>query len=377
MSPTLSRASAKTCICRPSALGCGRAGPGCVGPPGSDCSHRCKSSDTSTRERRCLHRSRGTHTPRPHPAVNRIALGRCYNSSIMDETRGRSSEPVEAAGGAEGAAETVEELRKQLEDKQDKLLRALAEADNFKRRTQRERDESIRYANESLLRDLIPVLDNFDRALGAARAAGGAEGVVGGIELIQRELLKVLERAGVTRYSALGQPFDPTRHEAIARLISADAKPGTVVAETMPGYLLHNRVLRAALVSVAAAPDGNDCVRWRAATTRCAPSRAPPARPRSRRPIASSRCSTIPTATAATRTLRNGSKKSTRRTPSCPIRTSAPTSTGSAPPALAWAPASGTPDSAPSSRTSSRTSSPAAGAGAGPGPRAAKIFSTS
>jgi molecular chaperone GrpE len=79
--------------------------------------------------------------------------------------------------------------------------------------------------------------------------------VVGGVELIQRELLKVLERAGVTRYSALGQPFDPTRHEAIARVVSTDAKPGTVVGETMPGYLLNNRVLRAALVSVAAASD--------------------------------------------------------------------------------------------------------------------------
>ena len=96
------------------------------------------------------------------------------------------------------------------------MLRALAEAENFKRRTQRERDESVRYANESLLRDLIPVLDNLERALGAARTAGGAEGVVGGVELIHRELLKVLERAGVTRYSALGQSFDPTRHEAIA-----------------------------------------------------------------------------------------------------------------------------------------------------------------
>ena len=64
-----------------------------------------------------------------------------------------------------------------------------------------------------------------------------------------------LERAGVARYSALGQAFDPTRHEAIARMVSVDVKPGTVIAETMPGYLLHNRVLRAALVSVAAAPD--------------------------------------------------------------------------------------------------------------------------
>ena len=171
----------------------------------------------------------------------------------MDESKAHSSDITDAAGG-----ETVEELRKQLEEKQDRLLRALAEAENFKRRTQRERDESVRYANESLLRDLIPVLDNLDRALGAARAAGRAEGVVGGVELIQREMLKVLERAGVTRYSALGQPFDPTRHEAIARVVSQDAKPGTVVGETMPGYLLHNRVLRAALVAVAAAPDEDD-----------------------------------------------------------------------------------------------------------------------
>jgi molecular chaperone GrpE len=172
----------------------------------------------------------------------------------MDESNVRDRDPLEASPPAEAPAETVEELRRQVEEKQDRLLRALAEAENFKRRTQRERDESVRYANESLLRDLIPVLDNLDRALGAARAAGGAEGVVGGIELIQRELLKVLERAGVTRYSALGQPFDPTRHEAIARVVSVDAKPGTVVGE-YPGYMLHNRVLRAALVSVAVAPD--------------------------------------------------------------------------------------------------------------------------
>jgi molecular chaperone GrpE len=170
----------------------------------------------------------------------------------MDESKVQNPEPTESS---QSGTETVEELRKQVEEKQDRLLRALAEAENFKRRTQRERDESVRYANESLLRDLIPVLDNLERALGAARTAGGAEGVVGGIELIHRELLKVLERAGVTRYSALGQTFDPTRHEAIARVVSVDAKPGTVVGETMPGYLLHNRVLRAALVSVAAAPD--------------------------------------------------------------------------------------------------------------------------
>jgi len=159
------------------------------------------------------------------------------------------AEPTESA--------SVEELRREVEEKQDRLLRALAETENVRRRAQRERDDYVRFANESLLRDLIPVLDNLDRALEAARSGGDAKGVVAGVELIHRELLKVLERAGVTRYSALGQPFDPTRHEAIASVVSADAAPGTVLRE-LPGYLLNNRVLRAALVSVAAAPDENN-----------------------------------------------------------------------------------------------------------------------
>ena len=153
------------------------------------------------------------------------------------------------------AAVDVTAIKRDLDEKQDRLLRALAEMDNMRRRAQRDREEYTRYATESLLRDLIPIVDNFDRALQAARGNRDAAKVVEGVELIQRELLRVLERAGVKRYSALGQPFDPTRHEAIARVVSADTKPGTVVGETMPGYMLHNRVLRAALVSVAAAPD--------------------------------------------------------------------------------------------------------------------------
>jgi molecular chaperone GrpE len=153
------------------------------------------------------------------------------------------------------AAEDVAELRRELADKQDRLLRVLAEMDNLRRRTQREREEYLRYANEQLLRDFIPALDNFDRALEAARRAGSAETVVQGVELIQRELLKVLERAGVTRYSALGARFDPTRHEATARVVKPDAEPGTVVGEVLPGYLLHDRVLRPAQVAVATAPD--------------------------------------------------------------------------------------------------------------------------
>ena len=106
-----------------------------------------------------------------------------------------------------------------------------------------------------MFHDLIPVLDNLDRALVAARGATGAATVVEGVELIQRELLRVLEKAGLTRYSAMGERFDPTRHEAIARVVSADRPPDTVVHETAAGYLLNGRVLRPALVAVAAAPD--------------------------------------------------------------------------------------------------------------------------
>jgi molecular chaperone GrpE len=170
------------------------------------------------------------------------------SNEASDQTRSQQAE----------TATDVAAMKRELDEKQDRLLRALAEMDNMRRRSQRDREEFTRYATESLLRDLIPIVDNFDRALEAARSNRDAAKVVDGVELIQRELLRVLERAGVKRYSALGQPFDPTRHEAIARVVSADAKPGTVVAETMPGYLLHNRVLRAALVSVAAAPDGDD-----------------------------------------------------------------------------------------------------------------------
>jgi molecular chaperone GrpE len=166
------------------------------------------------------------------------------------------TQPHAAAEPEAAAPQTeIENLRRELQDKQDRLLRALAETDNVRRRAQRDREDYVKYANETLLRDLVPVLDNLDRALTAGRATEGAATVVEGVELIQREVLRVLERAGLSRYSAVGQPFDPARHEAIARVVSAEATPDTVVHETAPGYLLHGRVLRPALVAVAAAPD--------------------------------------------------------------------------------------------------------------------------
>jgi molecular chaperone GrpE len=170
---------------------------------------------------------------------------------MSDETEEKS----DISPPAEVTAAEVEELRRQVAEKQDRLLRALAEVDNVKRRTQREREDYVRYANEGLVRDLLPILDNFDRALEAARATQEAAKVVDGVALIQRELLKVLERVGVTRYSAVGERFDPNRHDAAGRVVSTSQPPDTVVAELTAGYVLNGRVLRPAQVVVAAAPD--------------------------------------------------------------------------------------------------------------------------
>jgi molecular chaperone GrpE len=162
---------------------------------------------------------------------------------------------------ADEQAEEIQRLREALEAKtreveaqQDRYLRTVAEFDNVRKRSAREREEHTRYANESLLRDILPVMDNLDRALQAARSEP-ATSLTTGVELIQRELLRVLEKFGLTAFTSVGQPFDPERHEAIARVQRPDLPDMSVAGETARGYLLHGRVLRPAMVTVAVAPD--------------------------------------------------------------------------------------------------------------------------
>jgi len=161
-----------------------------------------------------------------------------------------SAEPDETAK----LRQALEEKTREAEANYDRYLRAVAELDNAKKRAQREREDYLRYANESLLRDLLPVLDNFERAVRAARIAEEAPGLLAGVELIRRELLKVLEKFGVTSYSAVGQPFDPEKHEAVGRLETTEHPEMTVVEETLAGYLLNGKVLRPAMVIVAVPP---------------------------------------------------------------------------------------------------------------------------
>ena len=111
---------------------------------------------------------------------------------------------------------------REVEELQNRNLRLMAEFDNARKRAAREREEYVRFANESFLRELLPVLDNFDRALQAAKGEPGSGAVTAGIELIQRELLRVLEKFGAVPFQSVGQPFDPERHEAVARVPTTD-----------------------------------------------------------------------------------------------------------------------------------------------------------
>lgn len=178
----------------------------------------------------------------------------------MTDSRDSSGDWAPGSGGwaspdleAEVArlSEALEAKSREADATRDRYVRAVAEFDNARKRAAREREELIRGANESLIRELLPVLDNFERALQVARGDAGAVAVTAGVELIQRELLRVLEKFGVTAFSSVGTPFDPERHEAVARVPAAGRPEMTVVGETARGYLLNGRVLRPAMVTVA------------------------------------------------------------------------------------------------------------------------------
>jgi molecular chaperone GrpE len=163
--------------------------------------------------------------------------------------------PLEPEEEIQRLRDALQAKSQEAEEHRERYLRGAAEFDNARKRAAREREDYTRYANESLLRELLPVLDNFSRALQAARSEPGAAAVTAGVELIQRELLRVLEKFGVTPFDSVGQPFDPERHEAIARVPAVGQPEGTVVNETARGYMLNGRVLRPAMVTVATLPD--------------------------------------------------------------------------------------------------------------------------
>jgi molecular chaperone GrpE len=159
-----------------------------------------------------------------------------------------------APEGAEAPGNEAERLRRENAELKDRCTRTLADFDNFRKRSERERQEARRYALLEPLRDLVEVVDNLERAL---QAAGSAEDLKRGVEMILRQMQDVLRKYGVREVQAAGAPFDPTLHEAVSREERPGATVPTVVEELQRGYLLHDRLLRPARVKVAVPAEGD------------------------------------------------------------------------------------------------------------------------
>ena len=147
--------------------------------------------------------------------------------------------------------ENEQEAKDELQIYQDKYLRLAAEFENYKRRAQRDQSDAIRYANESLLKNLLSTIDNLERAIQAAKDAGTTGPLLEGVQLTHKHFLETVGKMGVQQISSPGSPFDPAIHQAVAQVESETAEPNTVIEEFQKGYFLHDRILRPAMVTVA------------------------------------------------------------------------------------------------------------------------------
>jgi molecular chaperone GrpE len=168
---------------------------------------------------------------------------------------GRSSAEQAADAAFQASEQELEKLRADLDDASDRALRAQAELDNYRKRARRELEDERRYAALPLLRDLMPVLDNMQRAIEAGEKSPQAAGLLDGIKLVAQNLTNVLAKHECKKIEAQGQPFDPAVHEAISQQPSAQHEPGTVMFVAQDGYVLHDRVVRPAQVIVSRSPD--------------------------------------------------------------------------------------------------------------------------
>jgi len=191
------------------------------------------------------------------------------NPEIVEETlAGEEETPVEVEIEAETPAEEeetesgpeqlIEEARAEATRNWDLYLRERADLENFRKRSQREKEDAIRFANDRLLKEMIPVLDNLERAVEHAGEETGIEGLLEGVNMTMEMFRKALEASGVKPINAIGTPFDPNLHQAMGQVETEEHPPNSVATEFQKGYLLNDRLLRPSLVMVAKAPAAPD-----------------------------------------------------------------------------------------------------------------------
>ncbi|MTI81488.1 MAG: nucleotide exchange factor GrpE [Firmicutes bacterium] len=165
--------------------------------------------------------------------------------SVVEE---HIEEDNEETNSVEDLKQQLKEKEVQIEDYNNRMLRAQADFDNFRRRSRQEKEDLLKYAGEDIINELLPVLDNFERALGAAENPG--EDFISGVSMIFKQLKAVLEKAGLEIIPAVGEQFDPNKHEAVMQVDSEEHAENVIVEELRRGYILKDKVIRPAMVKV-------------------------------------------------------------------------------------------------------------------------------
>jgi molecular chaperone GrpE len=187
--------------------------------------------------------------------MNDQGLERQSEQSLEQDKRGEEkvSEPVDKALDQltkEELLEKAREFQKESEKNFDLYLRSQAEMENLKKRNRKEREDYFKFASESLIKDMLPVLDNLEQALSHSENENNVHALKEGIRLILNGLKDILSKSGLEEVKALGEPFDPCFHEAVSEMADPKAKPGIVLTELQKGYLLNARLIRPAMVVV-------------------------------------------------------------------------------------------------------------------------------
>jgi molecular chaperone GrpE len=166
--------------------------------------------------------------------------------------------PTEDTAAEAAEMPELQALREDFEKFKDLYLRSQADLDNYRKRAAREREDAIRYANSSLLERLLPILDNFELGLDAAKNTPGAENILMGLGMVQKQLQDFLKDSGVEPVEAVGAEFDPNLHEAIGQEPSAEVAENIVLRQLRRGYKLRDRLLRPATVIVSKGSQGTE-----------------------------------------------------------------------------------------------------------------------
>jgi molecular chaperone GrpE len=149
----------------------------------------------------------------------------------------------------------LQETEKEAKENYERYLRVSADMENFKKRVEKEKNETLRFANEEIIKALIPVLDNLERAMDHGRESENSKGLLEGVEMTYKGFLNVFEKFGVSQIEALGVEFDPNLHEAVMVQEDAQEPPGRVISQAQKGYVMHNRLIRPAMVVVSKKPE--------------------------------------------------------------------------------------------------------------------------